>query len=391
MSALPYDQITPKIKYMSVEIRQVSSRKELKTFVEFQNHLYKGNPYFVPKLFMDEMNTLDPGKNPAYEFSDAAMYLAYRDGEVVGRVAAIVNKRANEKWDHREVRFGWIDFVDDYEVSGALLDKVVAFGKERGMDRLVGPLGFTDFDPEGMLVEGYDKLCTMALIYNYPYYVDHIKHYGLSEVVEWVEYNVYVPDQLPERVTRIANLCKKRYNLRIRLMTKSEIKKEKLGRKIFEIINESYADLYNFTILPDNLIDKYVDSYLGFLDLRLVPLVVDENDNMVGFAITMPSITRALQKCGGKLFPFGWFYILRSLFWKREPNVEMLLVAAKKENQNQGVLAIIFDYVIPVYKELGFKYGESNAELVSNTNIQSPWSMFENEIVKRRKIFGKDI
>ncbi len=359
--------------------------------MEFQNQLYEGNPNFVPKIFLDELNTLDPKKNPAYEFCEAAMFLAYRDGKVVGRVAAIVNNIANKNWDHKEVRFGWIDFIDDYEVSGALLDKVIAFGKERGMTKLVGPLGFTDFDPEGMLVEGFDKLSTMALIYNNPYYVDHIRHFGLTEEAEWVEFNVFVPEKLPERVTRLAELCKKRYKLRIKTMTMSEIKKKNLGQKIFEVVNESYSELYNFTVLPKKLIDKYVNDYLGLLDLRMVPLVVDEDDNIAGFAITMPSITRALQKCGGKLFPFGWFYVLRSMFWKREPNIEMLLVGASKAHQNHGVLAIIFDYVIPVYSKLGFKYGETNAELVYNTNIQSPWSMFDNELVKRRKVFGKEI
>ena len=376
---------------MTVTIKQVSNRKELKTFVAFQNDLYKGNEYFVPKIFSDEMATLSSDKNPAFKFCDCALYLAYKEGKVVGRVAAIVNRIANEKWNHKEVRFGWIDYIDDYEVSKALIDKVIEFGKERGMDRIVGPLGFADFDPEGMLVEGFDQRCTMALIYNHPYYVEHMARLGFEKEADWLEYKVFIPEKLPERVTRLASMIQERYNLRIKKLTKRQVRKEKLGHKIFKLINESYDDLYNYTPLPQDLIDKYVNSYLGVLDLDFVTLVVDSNDEMVGVAITMPGITHALQKCGGKLFPFGWYHILRSLYFKHEENVELLLVGAKKEYRNKGILALVFNDLVPRFYKSGFKFGETNAELEYNTNIQSPWDMFEKELVKRRRSIGKSI
>ena len=373
---------------MAVQISQVLTRKDLKKFVGFPNRLYKGNPYFVPKLFMDETATLDPKKNPAYVFSEAALYLAYRDGEIVGRVAAIINRKANEKWNHKEVRFGWIDFIDDREVSEALIAKVMEFGRERGMEKVVGPLGFTDFDPEGMLVEGFDQLCTMALIYNHPYYPQHLEAMGFAKEVDWVEYKIHVPSEIPERVSRIAAMVSERYGIKIRKITRKEVRKERMGQKIFDLVNETYGSLYNFTPLPPALIDKYVNDYLGLLDLDYVTLL-EKDGEIVGFGIIMPSIVRALQKCGGKLFPFGWFHLIKSMYIKHEPNVEMLLVGVKPEYK--GGLAVLFNEFIPLAIRDGFTYGETNAELETNSAMQNPWDLFENEQTKRRRIYQKSL
>lgn len=376
---------------MSVTIQRVQNRRDFKKFLNFPLKLYKDMPAFVPPLIMDDADTLNPKKNPAYEFCDAAMYLAYKDGELAGRVAAIVNRKANKEWNHDEVRFGWFDFIDDREVSAALLDAVAAFGKERGMTTILGPLGFTDFDPEGMLVEGYEYLSSMALHHNWPYYKEHMEAMGYVKEVDWLEYRIYMQDTIPEKFSRVAEIVEKRYDLHLRKITKREVKKTDIGYKLFDLINETYSSIYNFTQLPKKMVDKYVGFYLGVLDLKFVSLVEDKDNNIVGFGIVMPSITRALKKCNGKLFPFGWFYVLRSMYWKYEENFEMLLIGVKPEYQKKGVNSIIF---VDLMKELikgGFKYAESNAELESNYDIRSQWGEMKTEQCKRRRVYKKEL
>ncbi len=376
---------------MSVTISVVRNRREFKEFLHFPLTLYKDMPAFVPPLLMDDRDTLDPRKNPAYEFCDAAMYLAYKDGKVAGRVAAIVNNKANAQWGHKEVRFGWFDFIDDREVSKALLDAVVAFGEERGMTTVLGPLGFTDFDPEGMLVEGYEYLSTMALHHNWPYYKDHMEALGYAKDVDWIEYRIYISDTVPDKYTRVAKIVEERYGLRLRKMTRREIRKTDIGYRLFDLINETYSSLYDFTILSKKMVDKYIGFYLGVLDLKFVSLVEDKDHNIVAFGVVMPSITRALKKCKGRLFPFGWFHILRSMYWKYEENFEMLLIGVKPEYQKKGVASLIF---VDILKELiagGFKYGESNAELETNLDIRTMWSGNDVRECKRRRVYKKAI
>ena len=376
---------------MSVTVSRVQNRRAFKEFLHFPLTLYKDMPAFVPPLIMDDSDTLNPKKNPAYEFCDAAMYLAYKDGKLAGRVAAIVNRRANEAWNHDEVRFGWFDFIDDREVSKALLDAVVDFGKERGMKTVLGPLGFTDFDPEGMMVEGYEYLSSMALHHNWPYYKEHMEALGYEKEVDWLEYRIYIGDTVPEKYTRVAKIVEERYGLRLRKTTRREVRKTDIGYRIFDLINETYSSLYNFTVLPKKMIDKYVGFYLGIIDLKFVSLVEDKDGNIVGFGVVMPSITRALKKCQGKLFPLGWFYILRSMYWKYEENFEMLLIGVKPEYQKKGVNSIIF---VDLMKELiagGFKYGESNGELETNLDIRSQWGDLEVKECKRRRVYKKVI
>ena len=376
---------------MSVTVKRVQSRREFKEFLHFPLKLYKDMPAFVPPLIMDDEETLNPRKNPAYEFCEAAMYLAYKDGELAGRVAAIVNHKANKDWNHDEVRFGWFDFIDDREVSKALLDEVAAFGRERGMKAILGPLGFTDFDPEGMLVEGFEYLSSMALHHNWPYYKDHMEALGYAKDADWLEYRIYITDQIPDKYTRVAKLVQERYGLRLRKITKKEVRKTDIGYKIFDLVNETYASLYDFTVLPRKMVDKYVGFYLGVLDLKFLSLVEDRDGNIVGFGVVMPSITRALKKCNGKLFPFGWFHILRSMYWKYEENFEMLLIGVKPEYQKKGVNSIIFVDIMKYLIEGGFKYGESNAELESNLDIRSQWGDLEVKECKRRRVYKKEL
>ena len=376
---------------MSVTVTRVQNKRAFREFLHFPLTLYKDMPAFVPPLLMDDADTLNSKKNPAYEFCEAAMYLAYKDGKLAGRVAAIVNSKANAAWNHAQVRFGWFDFIDDREVSKALLDAVEAFGRERGMTTILGPLGFTDFDPEGMLVEGFEYLSSMALHHNWPYYKDHMEALGFVKDVDWLEYRIYIGDSIPEKYTRVAKIVEDRYDLHLRKTTRREVRKTDIGYRIFDLVNETYASLYNFTILPKKMIDKYVGFYLGIIDLKFVSLVEDKDKNIVGFGVVMPSITRALKKCKGRLFPLGWFYILRSMYWKYEENFEMLLIGVKPEYQKKGVNSIIF---VDLMKELlkgGFTYGESNAELESNLDIRSQWGDLEVKECKRRRVYKKEL
>ena len=376
---------------MPVTVTRVQNKRAFKEFLHFPLTLYKDMPAFVPPLLMDDADTLDPKKNPAYEFCDAAMYLAFKDGKLAGRVAAIVNRKANAEWNHDQVRFGWFDFIDDREVSKALLDAVEAFGRERGMTTILGPLGFTDFDPEGMLVEGFEYLSSMALHHNWPYYKDHMEALGYVKDVDWLEYRIYIGDTIPDKYIRVAKIVEDRYGLKLRKITKKEVRTTDVGYKLFDLINETYSSLYNFTVLPKKMVDKYVGFYLGVLDLKFVSLVEDKDHNIVGFGVVMPSITRALKKCNGKLFPFGWFHILRAMYWKYEENFEMLLIGVKPEYQKKGVNSIIFVDIMKHLIEGGFKYGESNAELESNLDIRSQWGDLEVKECKRRRVYKKAV
>ena len=376
---------------MSIEIKEVRTRRELRRFVNFPELLYKDNPYYVPPLVFDQMDTLDQKRGAAQEFCDSKLYLAYKDGKLAGRVAAIVNHLANKQWDHKEVRFGWYDFIDDPEVAKALMDKVEEFGRQYGMESVVGPLGFTDFDPEGLLVEGFDRLSTMALIYNHPYYVEYIENMGFTKDADWIEFKIYMPEKLPERIDRLCTLIQERNNVHLRQITRKIIKEEDYGHKIFKAINECYKNLYNFTVLPDHMADKYLDFYLSILDLRFISVVENEKNELVAFGITMPSIVRALQKCRGKLFPFGWWHVLKSLFWRREEGVEMLLVGVLPEYQNTGINSLVQADMFRKYTQFGVKWAETNAILETNTKNQGQFKDYNPECKKRRRSYIKKL
>ncbi len=377
---------------MAITIKAVSSKKELHKFIRFNYELYKENPYSVPDLYDDMLNTFNKKKNAAFEFCEAEYFLAYRDGKIVGRVAAIINNRANEVWDKKDVRFGWIDFIDDMEVSEALLDAVQQWGKERGMTNIIGPLGFTDFDAEGMLIEGFDQLSTMATIYNHPYYPEHMDKLGYVKDADWVEFKIFIPEAIPDKHQRISNLIQKKYNLKIKKYTSNKKVAADYGQEIFELMNEAYSPLYGYAPLSQSQIKQYIKMYLPIIDLRMLTLITDAEDKLVAVGISMPSLSEALQKSRGRLLPLGWFYLLKALFMKKRAKMlDLLLVAVKPEYQNKGVNALLFSDLIPVYKKLGFIFAESNPELEHNGKVQAQWEYFETVQHKRRRAFVKEI
>jgi hypothetical protein len=380
---------------MSVEIRKVESKKDLKTFVDFHYDLYEGNAYDVPTLFSDDMATLSRDKNAAFDFCEAEYYLAYKDGKLVGRVAAIINHKANKRWERKTCRFGWIDFIDDIEVSKALLDAVTEYGKSKGMTEVVGPLGFTDFDPEGMLTDGYDQLGTFATIYNYPYYPQHMEKLGgWVKDNDYVEYKIIVPEKMPEKHKKIAQMVEKRYNLHVHVMTKHEVYKEGKGIEVFKVINEAFKDIYGFSELSDKQIMQYINQYLPYGDLRLIPVVEDWNNNkkIVAVGITLPSLSKAMQKTHrGRLFPFGWWHILRSLKCHKTNIVDLEMVGVLPEYRSKGAVALLFAHLIPLFQKFGFEWGESQVEMETNDNVQNQWQAFETVQHKRRRCFKKEI
>lgn len=374
---------------MAITIKKVTSRKELKTFIRFNYELYKNNPYSVPDLLSDMLNTYDRKKNAAFEFCEADYFLAYKDGHLAGRVAAIINHRANERWNVKNVRFGWIDFIDDEEVSAALLQTVENWGRERGMEAMQGPLGFTDMDAEGMLVDGFDQLSTMATIYNYPYYSKHMERYGMEKDVDWVEYRIKVPTDEPDKHKRISALVQKKFGLQIKKYKSSKKIARDYGQKIFELINEAYAPLYGYSPLSEGQIRQYVKMYLPILDLDMVTLVTDAEGELVAVGASMPSLSEALQKAKGKFFPFGWFHILKALFWKHPDTLDLLLVAVKPEYKNKGINGLLFSDLIKVYNQKGYVWAESNPELEMNEAVQRQWDYFEHTQHKRRRAYKK--
>lgn len=376
---------------MSVQIKTVSSKKDLKVFARFANNLYKGNKYYVPSMPFDDLNTFDKDRNGAFEFCEAELYLAYKDDKPVGRVAAIVNHKANEAWNVEQVRFGWFDFIDDPEVSEALLDAVAAFGKSKGMKHIVGPLGFTDFDPEGMLVEGFDRLSTMVLIYNHPYYPEHMIRLGYVKETGWLEYRIRIPDHLPENHRRLSEIIRARYDLKLRKLSRRQIRKERYGHKLFKLINETYCVLYGYSLLSEKQIDQYVNMYLGLVDTKMLTFVEDRNGDLIAAGISIPSLSEALQKCNGELFPFGWWHLLKAMFLKKPDTLDLLLIGIRPDYQGKGVNSLLFVDLFDNYKKMGFKYAETNANLETNAKVQAMWTPFEKEQHKKRWVFAKEI
>ncbi len=378
-----------------VKIKKVETEKDLKAFIEFHYDLYEGNEYDVPNLYSDELNTLSPSKNAAFDFCEAQYFIAYKDGKVAGRVAAIINNKANEKWNKKSVRFGWIDFIDDIDVSRALLKAVEDYGKQKGMNEIVGPLGFTDMDPEGMLTWGFDKLGTMPTIYNYPYYPEHIEKLGgFEKDNDYVEYFLPVPKAIPARYSKLAEMVMTRYNLKIRKLTKKDVYEGGYGHKLFALINDTYTDLYGFAELTEKQIDQYVKMYMPVANLDFITVIEDAgaDNKLVGMGITIPSLSRALQKCRrGRLMPFGWWHIIRALKFNKTDGVDLLLMGVLPEYRAKGANALLFYDLIPRYQAAGIKWGESQVEMESNSGVQSQWGGFEPVNHKRRRCFKKSI
>lgn len=376
---------------MPVTIVKVENNRQLKRFVKFGFELYKDCPYYVPELFEDAMNTLRKDRNAAFEFCDADYFLAYKDGVLAGRIAVLVNKAANEKWGQNAARFGWIDFIDDNEVVDALFATAEQWARERGLTELQGPLGFTDLDREGMLIEGFDRLGTMATIYNYPYYPEHMNRLGFVKDADWVEYLLKVPNERWAKAERISAIVERKFGLRVvHCNSRSELAK-RYGSKLFELVNECYAPLYGFTPLTRKQIDQFIKMYLPVIDLRLISLVVDTDDNLVALGVSIYSLADALRKAKGKLFPFGWWYLLKALFIKHPKRLDFLLVAVKPEYQSKGAFAMVFNDLLGNYLQMDLVDVESNPELETNTKVQSQWNDFEKEQHKRRRAFRKEL
>lgn len=373
-----------------VEIREVKSRSELKQFIQFYYDLYRGCDCAVPFLYFDEMATLRSDKNPSFECCEAQYFLAYKDGKIVGRVAAIINRRANERWNCHQVRFGWFDFIDDLEVSTALLKAVEDWGRAKGMVEMAGPLGFIDTDREGMLVEGFDQLASMYVNYNYPYYPRHIEQMsGFKKDNDYVECKVKVPEIVPEKFVKVTNMVRRRYGLKVHKFTRHELIEEGYGRKVFDLLNATYADLYGFSQLSDRQIDKLVNDYIKIADLNLVTAIMD-SEKMVGFGITFPSFSRALQKTrDGRLFPFGWWHVLKILKWHKTPIVDLLLIGVLPEYRAKGANALIFNDLIPYFQQYNFEYAETGPMMETNEGVLSQWQYLEATVHRRHRCYRK--
>jgi GNAT superfamily N-acetyltransferase len=374
---------------MAVEIREVKNKKELKKFIWFGINLYKDCEFAAPPLMMDDLLNLSKDSNPALEFCETAYFTAHKNGKMVGRIAAIINPVANETWNQKYARFGWVDFIDDYEVSGALFDAAISWAKTKGMTSIHGPLGFTDFDHEGVLIEGYDKIGTLATIYNYPYYPVHLEKYGFLKDIDWNEYLIAVPEVYPEKYFRIAEIVKQKYNLTpLKFKSRKEVV-DRYAMKIFNLLNTCYSHLYGFTKLNDKQIAFYIKLYFSFFRLDTISIVVDENDEVVALGIAMPSFTKALQKAKGSLFPLGWYYMLRAL--KKNDVIDLYLMAVHPDYQSKGVNSIVFADIMPAAAKNGYKFAESNPELETNTRMSSQWGSWETQNHKRRRVYIKPI
>jgi len=374
---------------MSVDIRRVSNSRELRKYIAFPIDLYRGNPYYVPALFLDDLNTLDAKKNAAFEFCEAEYWLAYKEGKLVGRVAGIVNPRYIEKWKNRWARFGWLDFVEDFEVASALIRTVEEWARAKGLDAVHGPMGFTDLDREGLLVEGFDEAATLATNYNYPYYAEYLERLGYKKDKDWIEFQVTVPSIIPEKVLRVNELIQKRTGARIfEWKTKKEIV-TRFGKELFGLIDEAYVGLYGTTPLSERQVDAYIKQYLGFVDPRFTKIIVDAEDQLIGFGISIPSLSDALRNSRGRLFPFGWLRLLLAL---RNPRfMDMYLVAVRPEYQARGVVAVLMTALNRSAIENGVQFAETNPELEDNIEVQGLWKDYDKRQHKRRRVFLKKL
>lgn len=376
----------------NISIKKVETKRELDDFVTFADRLYADCPYYVPDLHVDIRETFDPRKNPGLEFSDIQPFIAYdKGGNVVGRIAGIINRRANEKWHTRNVRFGFIEFVDDPDVSAALLGAVEEWGRKQGMDCIQGPMGIFDFDKEGMLVEDFDQMGSMITIYNYPYYPKHLEALGYEKEVDWIQIRIDVPKEIPPKYERVAKLSEELFGLRVRKLSNADVYKKGYGRKVFQLLNEAYSPLFGYTEMSDRQIDSYVKRYLPLIDKQLLPVIENEKGELIGVAITMGSLSHALCKTKGKLFPFGWYHLLRALKWKHEDKAELLLIAVRPDYQGLGVNALFFNDLIPIYNKCDYKWAETGPQLESNMKELSQWKPLHPTFVKRRRCYKKNL
>ena len=371
-----------------ITLLKVSSVKELKRFIDFPFQLYKGNAFWVPPLIFDELNTLRKDRNPAFEYCEAEYWIALRDGKPVGRVAGIINHKEYERWQEKLVRFGWIDFIDDPAVSGALINVVKEWGRSKGMTGVHGPLGFTDMDPEGMLTEGFDQLSSLSAIYNHPYYNDHIQRLGFEKATDWVQFEINIPDEIPAKVERMTRIVLEKYKLRLLKPRKaSEIRP--YASKMFNMYNEAFHDLYGFTALTQKQMDCYTKQYFGFIRPEFVSLIVDEQDEIAGFGITMPSMDKAMQKTHGRLFPFGFLHLLKAMYFN--DTIHMYLIGVRPDYQGKGVLALVYHELNKAYIAAGMKTARTHPQLEENFRAVSIWKNYDARVNIRRRCYSSSL
>jgi len=372
----------------TLEIKKISSRQDLKRFIKFPFTLYKGNKYWCPPLNFDELRTLRKDKNPAFIYCEAEYWMAFQDGRAVGRIAGIINHKANEHWKEKLIRFAWIDFINDREVSRLLIEAVSNWGKEKGMTAIHGPISFTDMDYEGMLIEGFEEISSLSAIYNHPYYPEHMVNLGFRKATDWIQFEIKIPAEIPEKVDRMATLVAKKYDLH-QLHARKPEEILPYARKLFTLYNESFENLYGFAALTIEQMDAYTKQYFGFIRPEFISMILNKNDEIVGFGITMPSLAKALQKCKGKLFPFGFLYLLTAL--KKNKIIHMYLVGVRPDFQGKGVLALVYHELQKVYIEKGIKKAITHPQLEENFKAISIWKNYNSRIHIRRRCWIREI
>lgn len=368
-----------------IKIEQVTSEKQLLDFIKFPMIMYKNNQNYVPPLIRDELNVWNPKENPALAYSEAKQFLAYKGNEIVGRIAVMVNHKEAQELGIKKVRFGWLDFIDDFDVSKALIEEAIKFAQEKKLKKIEGPMGFTNLDKAGMLTFGFDKLATMIGLYNHSYYAEHLEKLGLVKEKEWVEFEMQLLDELPDKVEKFSQLVAEKYQLKtLKFNTKEEILP--LVEPMFKLLDETYKSLSTYTPISEEQIQHYKEKYFGFIDKDYIVCVVDAEYNLVAFAITMPSYSRALQKAKGKLFPLGWFHFMTAS--RKNDRANFYLIGVHPSYQKRGVTAIIFKEIHKTFKKKGVRYLETNPELEENKNVQLLWQDYQPVNHKKRRTYS---
>ena len=373
-----------------IKVVKITRRMEMKDFLRLPEKIYRNIPQYVPDFESDVRGAFSVKTNPGLEFSDIQPFVAYRGKEPVGRIVGIVNRKANKKWQIKNVRFSMIEFIDDHNVSRALIEAVEEWGRGFGMQKIHGPLGMTDFDKEGMLVEDFDLTGSMTAIYNPPYYPQHMEALGFEKEVDWQQIRINIPEEVPARYARVAQYARETIGLRVTKCTRNELRGE-LGQRAFKLFNEAYKSIFGFSELSPKQVDFFLRKYVSLIDMQLIPIIENDKGEIVGAAVTMGSLTKALQKSKGRLLPTGWYHLLRSLKWKNEGSTEMLLIAIRPDYQGLGVNAMFFDDLIPIYNRMGIKWAETGPQLEDNVRELSQWKPLKPTFVKRRRCYVKNI
>jgi len=375
----------------ALEIRPIQTKLGIRRFINFANDLYEDCPYYCPPVFLDEKHTFSPKKNPSLDVSEIQLWMAYRNNQPVGRIAAFINTVANARWNVKKVRFGWMDFIDDEEVSKALLDTVAAWGRKRGMTEMNGPVGLTDWDHEGLLIEGYEYLAPMASLYNYPYYVRHLENYGLKKETDWIEYQITPPDAVPERVHRLSQIVAQRFHLHVADIHSCRELSKKYGMQFMDVLDQAYQKLYNYQPMTPRQKQHYRDMYFPLINFDFIAIVVNEQDEVVGVGVGMPDIAMALRRTRGMLLPFGWIRLLRALKAKHFDAFDLLLIAVRPDYEDKGVHSLIFDKIIPSFKKYKVKRVETTSMLESNHRVLSIFEDYQHFQHKRRRAYVMEI